>query len=149
MNITNFESGKWTGFYMYSNRRDKHRQDLGLTFTSGSVIRGCGNDDIGAFQIKGQFNSEAKEATWVKKYVGGHSVFYRGFCDAMQKALWGIWEIGKTTRGGFKIWLVGQGHLDGEMESEAKPMVVVLGQLVPAGEVVKSNERCIQQKKQP
>jgi len=145
MTNPNFESGKWTGFYLYSHRRDQHRQDMMLTFNSGGVLRGSGSDDVGAFQIRGQFDPQAKEATWTKQYVGGHSVDYRGFCDAMQKAIWGIWEIGEGTTGGFKIWLVGQGHLDGEVETEAKPMTVVLGQLVPVGSVVgtttaKSNE---------
>ena len=128
---------------MYASRRGgKHRQDMILTFNSNSILRGSGSDDVGTFQIRGNFDPQAKEASWTKKYVGGHSVFYRGYCDAMQKAIWGIWDIGEGTTGGFKIWLLGEGHLDGEVETEAKPVTVALGKLVPVGTTsIKSNDR--------
>ena len=137
-----FQSGQWTGFYLYANRRGgRHRQDMELTFAFGSIIRGSGNDDVGAFKIDGEFYPQSGEASWEKQYIGKHSVSYRGYQDAMKKAIWGIWEIGDGSKGGFKIWPVGQGNLDGEVgtETKAQPTTAVAGNPVLVGTVVKSN----------
>ena len=147
-----FQSGKWTGFYLYGNRRGgRHRQDMELTFAFGSIIRGSGNDDIGAFQIEGEFYPQSGEATWTKTYIDRHSVHHRGYRDAMKKAIWGIWEIGDGSKGGFKIWPVGQGADDGETETETKaqPTTAVAGKPALVGATVKSNDRFGKQKISP
>ena len=41
-----FQSGQWTGFYVYSHRHDRHRQDMVLNFAFGAIVRGSGNDDF-------------------------------------------------------------------------------------------------------
>jgi hypothetical protein len=95
-----FPSGEWTGFYNY-RPGDRHRMDLQLTFSNG-IITGTGNDDVGAFLIKGHYDSQNRECSWRKMYVGGHTVFYRGFREG--KGIWGTWEIEVLNHGGFHIW---------------------------------------------
>jgi hypothetical protein len=95
-----FPSGPWVGFYNYSPK-DKHRMDLHLAFAAGKVT-GDGNDDVGHFVIKGQYNAAALECSWTKTYLGAHHVFYRGFREG--KGIWGTWEISLFAHGGFHIW---------------------------------------------
>ena len=75
--------------------------DLHLSFTNGRIT-GEGNDNVGAFVIKGQYDAASAECHWVKTYLGGHDVFYRGFREG--KGIWGTWEIRNDNRGGFHIW---------------------------------------------
>jgi hypothetical protein len=96
-----FPSGPWVGFYTYHGERDKHRMDLGLAFSNGTVS-GEGNDDIGRFFIGGHFDLTNHECYWTKTYIGAHDVFYRGFREG--KGIWGTWEILADARGGFHIW---------------------------------------------
>lgn len=77
-------------------------------------MRGEGTDDIGAFLIKGRYDSATLECHWTKTYVGAHDVFYKGFREG--KGIWGTWEIGLFGRGGFRIWPRGAG--EGEEQSE-------------------------------
>lgn len=95
-----YPSGPWTGFYNYQPK-DKHRMDLHLSFTNGK-ISGEGNDNVGAFIIRGQYHAESAECHWTKTYQGAHDVFYRGFREG--KGIWGTWEIRQDSRGGFHIW---------------------------------------------
>jgi len=94
-----FTSGPWTGFYNYTPQ-EKHRTDLGLTFAGGRMSGG-GNDDIGRFVIKGQYDVQSLECWWTKTYVGAHNVFYRGFREG--KGIWGTWEITLHDHGAFHI----------------------------------------------
>lgn len=95
-----YPSGPWTGFYNYAPK-DKHRMDLHLTFANGRVT-GEGNDNVGAFVIKGQYDVQSAECHWTKTYLGAHDVFYRGFREG--KGIWGTWEIREESHGGFHIW---------------------------------------------
>jgi len=95
-----YPSGPWTGFYNYTPK-DKHRMDLHLTFTNGRIT-GEGNDDVGPFVIKGQYDAQSAECHWTKTYAGAHDVFYRGFREG--KGIWGTWEIREQSHGGFHIW---------------------------------------------
>ena len=95
-----YPSGPWTGFYNYQPK-DKHRMDLHLSFTNGR-ISGEGNDNVGAFTIKGEYCAASAECHWTKAYVGAHEVFYRGFREG--KGIWGTWEIRNDSHGGFHIW---------------------------------------------
>lgn len=95
-----YPSGPWTGFYNYQPK-DKHRMDLHLSFANGNVT-GEGNDDVGAFVIKGKYCAASAECHWTKTYLGGHDVFYRGFREG--KGIWGTWEIRAESKGGFHIW---------------------------------------------
>jgi hypothetical protein len=125
-----FPSGPWLGFYNYSGDRDRHRMDLALEFGNG-IITGEGNDDLGAFVIRGRYDAGTKECWWTKTYVGGHDVFYRGFHEG--KGIWGTWEFG-IDRGGFKIWPQAQGEGDGETGSEEQEQPVdAVGELAEVG----------------
>ena len=75
--------------------------DLDLTFANGRLTGG-GNDDVGHFTVRGEYNAQTLECTWTKTYAGRHSVAYRGFREG--KGIWGTWEIGTQSRGGFHIW---------------------------------------------
>ncbi|HKS38891.1 MAG TPA: hypothetical protein VJW76_16980 [Verrucomicrobiae bacterium] len=100
MNEPKFPSGPWVGFYTY-RPGDKHRMDLQLSFANGTVT-GTGNDDVGLFLINGRYDAAGGECYWTKTYPGSHDVFYRGFREG--KGIWGTWEIGNDSRGGFHIW---------------------------------------------
>jgi len=81
--------------------------DLQLTFSDG-VIAGAGNDDVGPFLIKGTYNAQSRECWWSKTYVGSHTVLYRGFREG--KGIWGTWDIGILSHGGFHIWPKAEGE---------------------------------------
>ena len=81
-----FPSGLWCGFFTYSGNHGRHRMDLGLTFANG-VMSGEGNDEVGAFVIRGRYDPKSKEVHWTKTYVAAHDVFYRGFREG--KGIWG------------------------------------------------------------
>jgi hypothetical protein len=110
-----FPSGPWVGFYTYGGELDKHRMDLALTFAAGTIT-GDGNDDVGAFVIRGKFDPKSRECHWTKTYVGAHDVYYRGFREG--KGIWGTWEIELAAHGGFHIWP--RGFDEGEGETESK-----------------------------
>lgn len=75
--------------------------DLELTFAAGR-LSGDGNDDVGRFTIRGQYDAKSLECSWKKTYLGAHDVFYRGFGEG--KGIWGTWEITPRFHGGFHIW---------------------------------------------
>jgi len=125
-----FPSGPWLGFYTYSGDRGRHRMDLGLTFAN-CIITGEGNDDIGAFVIRGRYDAKTKECHWTKSYVGKYDVLYRGFREG--KGIYGKWEIGRLFHGGFHVWPRANGEGEGETESEEDEQPVeAVGELVRA-----------------
>jgi hypothetical protein len=87
--------------------------DLHLSFANGNMA-GDGTDDIGRFFINGRYDAANRECSWTKTYVGAHDVFYRGFREG--KGIWGTWEIGILSRGGFHIWPRQAGEGGAEME---------------------------------
>ncbi|MCW5554585.1 MAG: hypothetical protein KIS67_20795 [Verrucomicrobiae bacterium] len=113
MNHELFPSGPWTGFYHY-RPRDRHRMDLQLAFAQGRLT-GEGNDDVGAFAVRGQYDVESLECWWTKIYPGSHEVFYRGYREG--KGIWGAWEITPFDHGGFHIWPRQASELEAAAES--------------------------------
>ena len=99
-----FPSGPWVGFYNYAPG-EKHRMDLHLVFGEGHV-NGDGNDDVGQFLVRGSYDKANRECSWTKSYPGSHDVYYRGFREG--KGIWGTWEIGVISHGGFHIWPKGE-----------------------------------------
>ena len=99
-----FPTGPWTGFYSYAPQ-DKHRMDLHLTFANGHMT-GAGNDDVGAFVVKGRYDSTSLECHFTKGYLGAHEVYYHGYREG--KGIWGRWEINALDHGGFHIWPAGE-----------------------------------------
>jgi hypothetical protein len=125
-----FPSGPWVGFYNYGPG-DRHRMDLHLDFSGGSVT-GDGNDDVGRFLIRGRFDSANCECHWTKTYPGSRDVYYRGFREG--KGIWGTWEIGIFAHGGFHIWP--KGERDGQTTTaaaEASAPAEAIGENVKVG----------------
>lgn len=120
-----FPSGPWTGFYNYTGPEDRHRMDLHLTFARGGIA-GEGTDDIGPFRIRGKYDAPARECHWTKTYIGAHDVSYRGFRDT--HGIWGTWEIGRWSKGGFHIWPLAQGEgSTAAKKAEAEPPAEAIG----------------------
>lgn len=113
---SSLQSGRWRGFYVYASHAVRHRMELDLTFAHGAV-RGDGSDGIGAFTIAGSYDDDSREVHWRKRYVGRHTVLYRGFHEG--KGIWGTWEIPANWTGGFKIWPAGSGDAELERAFEA------------------------------
>ena len=111
-----FPTGEWEGFYLHGfGMLPRHRMSCVLTFADGKVS-GSGLDDVGRFSWSGTYDvSEAR--CWLHKRYATHVVFYDGYVDA--HGIWGIWEISKASRGGFKIWPQGlQSSRDEEEQAE-------------------------------
>ena len=119
MNGETFPSGPWVGFYTYGGELDKHCMDLALTFANGT-ISGEGNDDVGAFVMRGRYDPKSWECHWTKTYVGAQDVYYRGFREG--KGIWGAWEIALEAHGGFHIWPKALGEDAGEIETAEETM---------------------------
>jgi hypothetical protein len=96
--------------------------DLQLTFANGK-LSGDGNDDVGVFTIKGQYNSAERECWWTKTYAGSHDVFYRGYREG--KGIWGTWEISPFAHGGFHIWPKQAGEEETESAKQREPSQLV------------------------
>lgn len=109
-----FPTGEWKGFYNYVPGGVRHWMRLYLEFKSGKVS-GSGVDDIGQFTIQGIYSVEKCECEWIKKYLGKHDVFYKGYREG--KGIWGVWRI-KTQSGGFHIWPIESGELVADVEEE-------------------------------
>src|SRR5690349_15515287 len=92
--------------------------DLDLTFSNGNMT-GNGADNIGRFLIRGHYDAASHECYWTKTYIGAHDVFYRGFREG--KGIWGVWEIGRSARGGFHIWPMGESSGESYAEQAAEP----------------------------
>ena len=90
--------------------------DLGLELRNG-IISGEGADGIGLFAIDGRYYPKEGECSWIKTYVGRHSVEYTGYRE--QKGIWGTWTLGKT-KGGFHIWPIGDGVPLDELKNEVE-----------------------------
>jgi hypothetical protein len=114
-----FASGPWTGYYLYSDPRDLHRMELDLRFSDGR-ISGAGADDVGAFSIRGTYESDSQKVWWRKSYLGAHTVSYAGVLDGGR--IYGGWDLkvagAMPAHGGFKIWPKGRG--DGAKASAAQ-----------------------------
>jgi hypothetical protein len=87
--------------------------DLHLSFAGGNMS-GDGNDDVGRFVVTGRYDTGSRECYWTKSYPGSHDVFYHGFREG--KGIWGTWEIGAISRGGFHIWPRGSEEGEGQIE---------------------------------
>lgn len=116
-----FPSGEWSGYWIQGGERGS--QDLRLHFARGR-ISGAGADKVGEFAIRGGYDDEKREVWFEKNYLGLHSVFYRGFNDGIE-GIWGDWQIGAFTRGGFHIWP--QGHETGEQVEVSAEEPVLIG----------------------
>jgi len=113
--------------------------DLRLEFSNG-LMTGEGNDDVGAFVIKGRYDSGTLECYWTKSYIGAHDVFYRGFREG--KGIWGAWQIKHLSHGGFHIWprQAGEGEAAAEVMEQTEPVDAVASDAVaPSAGTIRLN----------
>jgi hypothetical protein len=101
-----FPGGEWTGFFLQHWMPGRHTTDMNLRFADGQIT-GRGSDRVGPFTIDGEYETDTGKCAWTKKYIGKHSVAYRGVNDG--RGIWGVWEIRilwgwYQDRGGFHIW---------------------------------------------
>ena len=82
---------------------------LGLTFEGGRV-GGTGSDRVGSFIVTGSYD-DAGAVTFLKQYVGGHAVDYRGLPSG--RGIAGSWTIARYGTDLFRIW-----PRDGEGEDD-------------------------------
>jgi hypothetical protein len=84
-------SGLWVGHYAQRGTRSSQR--MVLEFADG-LLRGDGIDDIGPFNIDGEYRVVGDEVRlgWVKTYEEAHSVMYLGVLR--QGRITGRWDIG-------------------------------------------------------
>ena len=111
-----FVTGEWKGFFVQPDSRQRYAMDLVLEFTEGTMS-GFGDDRIGQFTIRGTYDTETGQCSWVKQYVGQHGVDYAG--QARQRGIIGHWRIPGTPdfwTGPFFIWPRAYGDLDAEFE---------------------------------
>lgn len=111
-----FPNGEWIGFYIQPDGRQRHVMDLLLQF-AGDRISGNGKDPIGEFTITGTFDTTTGKCSWVKQYVGQHSVEYTG--EARERGIIGQWRISgmpKFWSGPFFIWPRAFGNLESAFE---------------------------------
>jgi hypothetical protein len=105
--------------------------ELALTFRQGE-LRGEGRDWVGKFILRGQYMLDTGKCYWMKRYLGKHDVFYKGFNEG--KGIWGVWEIPTDGwRGGFHIWPEGMADPSQPQLSEEAdlPVQVVTEELEP------------------
>jgi hypothetical protein len=84
---------------------------VALNWAAGEV-EGSGADAVGPYTVAGTYDPATGRVEWRKKYMGKHSVAYRGVADA--SGVWGVWEIRLLgglyhDRGGFHVWPEGGG----------------------------------------
>jgi hypothetical protein len=101
-----FLSGAWTGFFLQYWIPGRHTMDVELIWQDG-IVTGDGRDRVGSFTIDGTYDTATGQCEWTKKYIGRHSVMYRGVNDG--HGIWGVWEIRQLgglyqDRGGFHLW---------------------------------------------
>ena len=114
-----FPSGKWVGFFVHQGLPEKFPTELDLRFSMGKMT-GTGSDRVGNFDVDGKYELSDGKCEWIKKYVGKHSVDYRGFNEG--KGIWGTWTIVDDRvicKGGFHIWPIGMGTPSDTSLSEA------------------------------
>ncbi|MFL5341079.1 MAG: hypothetical protein ACJ8F7_13110 [Gemmataceae bacterium] len=122
-----FPSGPWTGFFLMPHTgSQRHPTQLTISF-AGGTLTGGGRDAVGAFIVRGRYDTADGKCRWVKHYVGKHDVFYHGFNEG--KGIWGLWDIpnslGIAWKGGFHIWPEGmEDPTQPTLYAEADPPVV-------------------------
>ena len=102
-------TGEWKGFYLEPHHTRRGWMHMYLSFEQGQ-IKGEGTDYVGPWTATGNYDPESGICSWTKRYVGKHTVDYRGTCG--QDGIQGQWQINYFSTGQFHIWPVGMGNLD-------------------------------------
>src|SRR6266849_1820784 len=98
-----FPSGAWTGYFLQYWLPGRHTTNVDLTCCAGNLT-GTGRDWVGSDTIDGHYDLDTGKCEWTKRYLGKHTVSYRGVNSG--HGIWGVWEIRLlaglyTDRGGF------------------------------------------------
>lgn len=94
-------SGSWEGFYTYATNGGGAPHEILCEFIfKNETIVGSGQDDIGAFQWRGDYNLGSMTCS-LKKFYNSHTVVYTGHID--DNGIWGTWNLNGMT-GGFHLW---------------------------------------------
>jgi hypothetical protein len=101
-----FPSGPWTGFWLQAILPGRQFMELQLKFCTGA-LSGEGRDRVGPFTFRGHYDTQDGKCTWIKQYIGQHSINYKGYNEG--KGIWGVWEMAPENapaahHGGFHIW---------------------------------------------
>lgn len=128
-NDTRFPSGSWKGFFLQYWLPGRHSTRLDLTCRDGE-LEGTGRDWVGPYTIDGSYDLVTGRCEFTKKYLGKHSVAYRGNNDG--HGIWGVWEIRQLAglyvdRGGFHIWPEGT-DVSEESEKTEQAVLAVMRQ---------------------
>ena len=99
-------TGEWNGFYL-EGRPQRGWMHLYMSFSEGR-IKGEGTDYVGPWTANGLYDTETGTCSWVKDYVGRHSVNYQG--QITDKGILGEWTI--LTSGTFHIWPRGRSEMN-------------------------------------
>jgi hypothetical protein len=83
-----FRSGLWRGSYTQGGHQ--FPQQMYLQIRDGT-LEGHGDDGIGPFLVMGVYDEQNGTASWLKKYIGKHLVFYVGQRNG--PTLIGTWRI--------------------------------------------------------
>ena len=107
-------TGEWNGFYLENHQPKRGWMHLYMSF-SGGKIKGEGTDYVGPWVAHGDYDLTTGICSWVKQYLGKHSVTYSG--SISDKGIMGHWEI-SFLAGEFHIWPKGMAMLDEHYMSE-------------------------------
>ena len=107
-------TGEWNGFYLENHQPKRGWMHLYMSFTGGK-IKGEGTDYVGPWVAHGDYDLKTGICSWIKQYVGKHSVTYSG--KISDKGIMGHWQI-SFLAGEFHIWPKGMPMLDEHYMSE-------------------------------
>ena len=93
-------TGEWNGFYLENHQPKRGWMHLYLSFADGK-IKGEGTDYVGPWVSHGTYDVETGTCSWVKQYIGQHTVTYAGKIG--ENGIMGEWQISFLT-GPFHIW---------------------------------------------
>ncbi len=103
-----YPSGLWTGYWEQTLWGRQSMHELQLQFDAGEV-HGSGWDVIGPFSFHGQYDENGL-IVMTKRYVGKHTVLYRGQYDG-EGTIFGRWSIGELWTGPFALRLPRSRHV--------------------------------------
>lgn len=93
-------TGEWNGFYLESHRSGRGWMSMYLAFADGR-INGEGTDYVGPWVATGSYDLDTGLCSWVKRYLGMHTVSYSGKVSG--DGIRGDWQL-KSASGPFHIW---------------------------------------------
>ncbi|MGA2254723.1 MAG: hypothetical protein ABSG53_08690 [Thermoguttaceae bacterium] len=91
---------KWTGWWKQRGLGRRTMHNLVLDVAADGTVTGGGEDCIGLFTFRGQFQPDGT-VSLVKQYIGRHWVSYEGSNSG--EGIFGTWDISGFWRGTFAL----------------------------------------------